>query len=156
VKRVELAIDVLAPRSDIWAVLTDPVRFPEWITGIQTVEILTEGDYGVGTRYHVSAGAGDRTVEWTVEITDVEAEQRIGFSYQGDVEGNGGWLIEPREDDEGYWVTSIDEFAPPGGWLVKFLSRFWLDNAARAARRESLERLKERVEGEPVNGLTDE
>ncbi len=95
-------------------------------------------------------------MEWTVEITDVEPEERIDFSYQGDVEGNGGWLIEPREDDEGYWVTSIDEFAPPGSWLVKLLSRFWLDNAARAARRESLEQLKERVESERENELGDE
>jgi uncharacterized membrane protein len=145
-KRVELAIDVYAPVAGIWAVLTDPAGFPEWITGIQSVELLTEGDYGVGTRYHVTAGSGNNAIEWTVEITGIELEQYINFSYSGDVEGTGGWLIEPREDDEGYWVTSFDEFAPPGNWLVKLLSRFWLDNAARAARRESLECLKERVE----------
>lgn len=155
-KQVELAIDIYAPVADIWAVLTDPDRFSEWITGIQSIEILTEGDYGVGTRYHVTAGDGDRTVDWTVEITGLEPEQRIDFTYTGDVEGTGGWLIEAREDDEGYWVTSFDAFVPPGGWLVKFLSRFWIDNAARASRRESLERLKELIEGEQENELEDE
>jgi uncharacterized membrane protein len=147
-KRVELAIDIYAPVSDIWVVLTDPAGFPDWITGMQAAEILTEGDYGVGTRYRVVAGTGDRTVEWVVEITGVEPERRIDFSYTGDVEGNGGWIIEPIEGDDGYWVTSFDEFAPPGNWLVKFLSKFWIDNAARAARRESLETLKELVEEE--------
>lgn len=155
-KQVELAIDIDAPVDDIWAVLTDPVRFPEWITGIQSVEILTDGDYDVGTRYHVTAGTGDRAVEWTVEITGLEPEQRIDFRYAGDVEGNGGWWIEPREDDDGYWVTSFDEFAPPGNWLVKFLSRFWLDNAARAARREALERLKHLAESGQEDELKDE
>jgi uncharacterized membrane protein len=155
-KRVELAIDINAPVADVWAVLTDPNRFPEWITGIQSVEILTEGAYGLGTRYQVTAGAGDRTVEWTVEITGLESEQRIDFAYSGDVEGTGGWLIEAQEDGDGYWVTSFDEFAPPGGWLVKFLSRFWIDNAARASRRESLERLKEVIEGEQVTELEHE
>ncbi len=148
-KTVELAIDIYAPVSDIWAVLTDPARYSDWITGIQSVEILTEGGFGVGTRYHVTAGTGGQAVEWTVEINTVETERRIDFSYSGDVEGNGGWLIEPRETDEGYdgyWVTSFDEFAPPGNWLVKFLSQFWPDNAARAARTQSLERLKEIIE----------
>ena len=146
-KRVELAIEIEAPARDIWAVLTNPIGFPDWIKGIQSVQVLTGGDYGVGTRYHVTAGTGSHKVEWTVDITALEPEQRIDFTYSGDVEGKGGWLIGPREDGEGYQVTSFDEFAPPGGWLIKLLSRFWLDNAARASRRESLERLKETVEG---------
>jgi len=145
-KRVELAIDIYAPATRIWEVLTNPEGFPDWINGIQTVQLLTEGEYAVGTRYHVKAGTATSSVEWTVEITGVEPEERIEFSYSGDVEGRGGWLIEPREDDDGFWVTSFDEFAPPGNWLVKLLSRFWVDNAARAARRESLEQLKELIE----------
>lgn len=147
-KRVELAIDIDAPIKDIWAALTNPVGFPTWISGMQSVEVLTEGGYGVGTRYHVMAGRGNRTIEWTVEITLLIPEQRIEFSYAGDVEGRGGWLIEPEKGDSGYRVTSFDEFAPPGGWLIKLLSKLWLDNAARSARRESLERLKEMLEGQ--------
>ncbi len=145
-KRVKTTIEINAPARDIWAAFTNPAGFSEWITGTQSVEVLTEGDYGVGTRYHVTAGRGDRTVEWTVEITGVVAEHRIDFTYTGDVEGNGSWLIEPKESGGGYRVTSVDEFAPPGGRLLKLLSKFWLDNAARAARRESLEQLKEIVE----------
>jgi uncharacterized membrane protein len=148
-KRVELAIDIVASAQRIWSILTDPPGFPDWITGVQSVEILTEEPYDVGTRYHVVAGRDDRVVEWTVEITDLEPARRIEFEYSGDVEGRGGWEIEPREDDPGYWVTSFDEFAPPGGWLIKLLSKLWLDNAARASRRESLERLKELAEAEP-------
>jgi uncharacterized membrane protein len=149
-KRVELAIDIYAQADQIWAVLTDPEGFPAWIKGIQTVRILTEGDYGVGTRYHVTAGLESNSVEWTVDITGLEPEKRIEFSYSGDVEGTGGWLLEPLDDGGGYWVTSFDEFAPPGGWLVKLLSRFWVDNAARAARRESLEQLKALIEADSV------
>jgi uncharacterized membrane protein len=155
-KRVELSVDIDAPASGIWAVLTDPAGFPDWVTGIQSVEILTEGDYGVGTRYHVAAGTGDRTVEWTVEITELELQRRIDFSYAGDVEGTGGWLIEPLEEGGGYCVTSFDEFAPPGGWLVKLLSKVWMDSAARVARRESLERLREMLEGEEEDEVEDE
>jgi uncharacterized membrane protein len=147
-KRVELFIDIDGEAEDIWTVLTDPAAFPEWIQGMQQVEVLTEGEYGVGTRYRAAAGSGERTIEWTVEVTAVVPEKSIDFSYTGAVEGNGGWRIEELEDDEGCRVTSFDEFAPPGGWLVKLLSKLWFDNANRAARMESLERLKERVESE--------
>jgi uncharacterized membrane protein len=158
-KRVELAIDIYAPAADIWAVLTAPSRYPEWITGIQSVEILTDGEYDVGTRFHVTAGTGDRAVEWTIEITALALEERIDFSYSGDVEGTGGWLLEPRETDEGadgFWVTTFDEFAPPGNWLVKFLSNLWPDNAARSARTESLEKLKELIEAKQEDEKEDE
>jgi uncharacterized protein YndB with AHSA1/START domain len=148
VKRVELSIDIEAPASDIWAVLTNPAGFSDWITGMQAAEVLTEGDYGVGTRYRATAGKGKKTVEWTVEITAVDPERRIDFTYTGDAEGNGGWLIEPLEEGSGYRVTSFDEFAPPGNWLIKLLSKLWLDNAARSSRRESLECLQEMLEPE--------
>jgi uncharacterized membrane protein len=145
-KRVELSIDIDGEAEDIWAVLTNPAGFPDWITGMQAVEVLTEGEYGVGTRYRATAGTGERTVEWTVEVTAVEPEKSIDFSYTGAVEGNGGWRIEELEDEEVCRVTSFDEFAPPGGFLVKLLSKLWMDNANRAARMESLERLKEVIE----------
>jgi uncharacterized membrane protein len=151
-KRVELDVEIDAPIDRIWGILTDPEGFPRWITGMQTVELLTEDDYGVGTQYHVTAGRSNRTVEWTVEITDLEIPHRIEYNYGGDVEGKGGWLIAPAETTNVFRVTSFDEFSPPGGWLVRLLSRFWLDNAARAARRESLERLKEILEGPDGTG----
>ena len=147
-KRVELSIDIDAYPEDIWEVLTDPARFPEWIKGMQQVEMLTTGEYGVGTRYRATAGTGERTVQWEVEITAVEPPTRIEFAYTGDVEGRGGWQIEVLPDDEGCRVTSWDEFAPPGGWLIKLLSKLWLDNANRAARWESLQQLKERIESQ--------
>jgi uncharacterized membrane protein len=158
-KRVDLSIDIDAPSSQIWAVLTDPPGFPKWIKGIQTVEMETKDPYDAGTRYHVTAGTGQRSIEWTVEITKVEPERRIDFDYTGDVEGHGGWLIESVEETDGSRVnrvTSFDEFEPPGGWLIKFLSRFWLDNAARSSRMESLERLKNMVEGDREDQTEDE
>lgn len=155
-KRVELAVDIDASALDIWTILTNPAGFPEWIKGIQSAQVLTGGEYGVGTRYHVTAGTGNRSVEWTVEITALQPEHSIDFTYSGDVEGTGGWLIEPIEGGESYRVTSFDEFAPPGGWLIKLLSKFWLDNAARASRRESLKRLKEIVENQSKDEAGDE
>jgi len=145
-KRVELSVDIEASADRIWAVLTTPTEFPKWIKGMRSVELLTEGGYGVGTRYTVTAGRENQTVEWTVEIDALDPQRRIDYTYTGDVEGSGGWSLTPLEQGKGYRVTSFDEFAPPGGWLIKLLSKLWLDNANRAARRESLEQLKDMLE----------
>jgi uncharacterized membrane protein len=147
-KRVELSIEIDADPADVWQVLTNPAGFPDWIRGMQSVEVLTQGEYGVGTRYCAVAGTGKHTLQWTVEITAVEPEKSIAFTYTGDVEGRGGWQIEVLDEADVCRVTSWDEFAPPGGWLVKLLSKFWLDNANRAARWQSLQRLKEWVESQ--------
>ena len=159
-KRVELSVDIVAPAGKIWTALTTPVEFPKWIKGMLSVELLTEpvlpkgsvGDYGVGTRYQVTAGRENQTVEWTVEVNSLDPQRRIEYTYTGDVEGSGGWSLAPLEEGEGYRVTSFDEFAPPGSWLIKLLSKLWLDNANRAARRESLEQLKEMLEREGSGG----
>ena len=151
-KRVELSVDIAAPAGKIWTALTTPVKFPKWIKGMLSVELLTEGDYGVGTRYQVTAGRENQTVEWTVEVNSLDPQRRIEYTYTGDVEGSGGWSLVPLEEGEGYRVTSFDEFAPPGSWLIKLLSKLWLDNANRAARRESLEQLKEMLEREGSGG----
>ena len=79
-KRVEFGIDIAARSSDIWVLLTNPVRFPEWIKGIKDVQMLGKDAYGVGTRYRVTAGSGKRTVEWTVEITGLLPHRRIAAS----------------------------------------------------------------------------
>lgn len=147
-KRVELSVDINAKASDIWQVLTTPARFTDWIKGIQSVELLTEGDYGVGTRFRILAGAGAGSVQWTVEITGLQTERSIDFRFTGDVEGIGGWRIQPLADDVAYRVTSFDEFVPAGGWLLKLLSRLLPDKAARSSRRESLLELKAILEDE--------
>jgi uncharacterized protein YndB with AHSA1/START domain len=34
-----------APPEDVWKLLYDPSRFPEWWTGIETVEVTDSGSY---------------------------------------------------------------------------------------------------------------
>ncbi len=144
IKRVEVGVYIEAPVSRIWAALTDPESFPDWIQSMQRVEMLTPGEYGVGTKYRPIAGTGQRTVDWTVEVIGIEPERLVQFRYSGFVEGTGGWRIEPIEG--GFYVTSFDEFESGGGLRDKIINRFVMDSAARAAREESLRQLKELLE----------
>jgi uncharacterized protein YndB with AHSA1/START domain len=34
-----------APPEDVWKLLHDPARFPDWWAGIETVDITSEGEY---------------------------------------------------------------------------------------------------------------
>ncbi|MGB0114656.1 MAG: SRPBCC family protein [Ilumatobacteraceae bacterium] len=45
--RVERTVDIAAPPSAVWAVITDHERWPEWFTAIESAEV-TLGAEGVG------------------------------------------------------------------------------------------------------------
>jgi len=60
-KRVELAIDIYAPATRIWEVLTNPEGFPDWINGIQTVLITL----GLG-----SAQESKQSLENTIQASN--------------------------------------------------------------------------------------
>ncbi|GAA4360941.1 SRPBCC family protein [Angustibacter luteus] len=58
-----LTVDVDAPLEDVWKLLYDPTRFPEWFFGMQTVRT---GD-----------GAGDDFTYWLADYPDFPMPQRL-------------------------------------------------------------------------------
>lgn len=56
--------------EEVFAVLSDPARRPQWQSSLRRVELLTDGPTGVGTRwYDVTAAPGVRPL---MEITRYE------------------------------------------------------------------------------------
>ena len=59
------------PVEEVFALLTEPRRRPEWQSSLRRVQVLTEGPTGVGTRwYDVTAAIGVRPL---MEITEYVA-----------------------------------------------------------------------------------
>jgi len=68
---VELRIVYPHRVEEVFALLTEPRRRPEWQSSLRRVEMLTEGPTGVGTRwYDVTAAIGVRPL---MEITEYAA-----------------------------------------------------------------------------------
>jgi uncharacterized protein YndB with AHSA1/START domain len=69
------AADTPAPPEEVWKALYDPARFPEWWTGVETVE---SGDGGAFTMY--PDGYPDFPMPQTIQTT--RADGRVTISCQ--------------------------------------------------------------------------
>jgi uncharacterized membrane protein len=73
----ETMVEIDAPPQDVWAVLVDVERWPEWTDSIDTVSWLDESDARVGSRARVKQ-PGMPALTWTV----TELDPGHGFDWQ--------------------------------------------------------------------------
>ena len=76
----EASLELLAPRKDVWAFLSEPYHLPDWWPGITGVEPDRRG-FAPGARWKVHATksnffTGRRSVETMLLVKDVEPYER--------------------------------------------------------------------------------
>ena len=100
-----------APADQVWDVLFDVARWPEWTPTIQEVERLDDGAFGIGSRARVRQPKLPRAL-W--EVTEVVP----GRSFTWEAEGPGMRTVARHAvvpDDTGSTVTlSIEQTGPMG------------------------------------------
>jgi hypothetical protein len=82
-----------APRDDIWEVVHDVERWPEWWRGVERVEKLRGGDEdGVGGVFAQRwRSALPYTVSFDIETTRIERPLLLEGRATGELEGIGRW-----------------------------------------------------------------
>ena len=84
-----------SPRDDVWEVLQDTLRWPEWWRGVVRVSEIDAGDDGrVGSRYRVAWRSRipyELVFDFTVR--ELEAPLRMQGSATGGLEGTGCWQL---------------------------------------------------------------
>jgi hypothetical protein len=74
--RFDFPIDVTRPVPEVFGYVTDPGNLPEW-QGTATVEQLTAGPVGVGTRFREVRELLGRRVESISEVSAFEQDRRF-------------------------------------------------------------------------------
>ncbi len=72
---VEVRRHVAAPVERVWAVATDLAGAPQVVRGIDAVEVLTPGAFGVGTRWRETRTMLGRSATEEMTVTAVEPQR---------------------------------------------------------------------------------
>jgi uncharacterized protein YndB with AHSA1/START domain len=86
---VELEHVVAQPVEQVFGLLADIERRPEWSTAPVERTKLTEGPVGVGSRYHAVDKIPGRRLEFTQEIVEYEPNRLLVESWDGPLAGAG-------------------------------------------------------------------
>ena len=144
--RFDCSVTIRRPIEEVFAVLTDPTRSPEWSKHSIKGELLTEGPPRVGSRRRtvVKGVAGIGTMESVFEVTEIDplravALRQVSASWGGT--GSTRYTFTPAEDG-----TRVDwgwEMEPAG--LMKVFERPMLALTRREFQAD-LENLKQLME----------
>ncbi len=146
---VVVTIDIDAPPHAVWAYALDPAHTTEWVTIVREVGEVDEGPLRPGFRMDqtlVVRGV-PFTVKWTLEEVDAPWYARwVGAGPAG-----ARAVIEDRLREREGGGTRFDyrnEFHTPLGPLGAVGSRLVMGGIPEREARESLQRLKVRLEGQ--------
>ncbi len=134
---IEIArtIRIARPPEDVFALLSDPERFPQFFSGVTCWEPLGEQRLGVGARYLVLFRAASVQAGGIVGVVLWDPPHALGWQSESGVEQAGRFRVGPAP---GGSDLSIElEYRLPGArpvaWLAEHIARRLVDRHAHAA-----------------------
>ncbi|MFC4495382.1 SRPBCC family protein [Streptomyces ovatisporus] len=127
---------VAAPADRVWAVLTDIEGSPRVISGIDKVEMLSDGPFGVGTRWRETRRMLGKEATEEMWVTESEPAKR----YVVEAESRGvHYVSEFRLTPQGGDATSVrlvfgSEITAGGGLKGKLMQALGSIGARAAAK----------------------
>lgn len=140
---IRAAIDVAAPQSVVWSVMTDCDLAPKMVANLKSCRILDRDPQGRwDIREEISRSSFTPSVR-TVYREDFEPPHRMSFHRTGgDLKVfEGEWRLEPHGDQVRvtYQARVAAPFTLPG-WVARLALRHDVPMALLALRREALAR----------------
>ncbi len=136
----EVSVEIDATPDQVWRVLTDVERWPEWTPSVTRVERLDEGPFQVGTTTRIKQPKFPPAV-W--RVTELEPGQSFSWTARGPgVTTLAGHRIAPRSN--GAEVTLSIRQTGPLAWLAGLITA----RLTKRYVRTEANGLKRRSEGE--------
>jgi len=140
-------VHIDAAPDEVFAILSDPYRYPEWVVGAAGVRDQDEEFPEVGSRFHHNVGAWPLSVKDHTEVVEVDPPHRLVLKAKARPLGTAVIEVELSESSGGTELT-LDE--GPGDRLTSIVaSNPVADTALRVRNATALARLKRLVEGTP-------
>jgi uncharacterized membrane protein len=147
--RVTEQIDIGAPPEAVWAVVSDPERYLEFMAGVTRWEVCSKDPRGLGARYRMLMLVGAAEVGGLIEVVEWREPTDMSWTSVTGLDQRGRWRVRPRPGGRtrvelrlAYGVAGSGIF----GWVAEHIaSRPVTDNL-----RRSLRQLKRLVEHEQM------
>jgi ribosome-associated toxin RatA of RatAB toxin-antitoxin module len=121
--RIERNILIDRPARDVFALVSEPGRYPEFFAGITKWESRSQRKRGIGARFRVLMKVGSIEAGGTINVTNWEDDRVISWSSDQGIRHKGQWTLEPRGAATELTLLMEYELAGgPVGWLVERLA----------------------------------
>jgi carbon monoxide dehydrogenase subunit G len=77
---LEFGMLVDKPVEEVFKFLSDPLNIPKWQAMIASIEQMTPGAVGLGSKFSVHAALMGRALDGVMEITSYEPPNKFGFT----------------------------------------------------------------------------
>jgi len=145
---VDVTVDLAPPPHEVFKVLLDINRTPEWVTICRAVLSVDSGTPAPGwqCRQRYALHGAPFVVTWTVD--ELIADQHISWTGRGPARSTAiiAQDLKPL-DGGGTRLRYRNEFKAPGGPLGAAASRALMGDTAEHEARESLRRLAALLDG---------
>jgi NAD(P)-dependent dehydrogenase (short-subunit alcohol dehydrogenase family)/uncharacterized protein YndB with AHSA1/START domain len=140
-------VHIDATPEKVFAVLSDPERYLEWVVGAAGLRDADAEFPAVGSRFHHKVGSWPVGLKDHTEVMEVEAPKRIVLKAKARPLGTATIAIDLEESAGG---TELAMEEVPGDRLTSLVAGNPVaDQALRVRNAEALSRLKRLVEGTP-------
>ena len=140
-------------QESVFALMTDLDRAPEWMQGLERIEVKTEGPFGVGTRFDETRKVFGKSWTESFEVTGHDAPRSVDlFVPSKGVDYRFRYVCEPV--DGGTRLTLIGE-AEPKGFMSKLMMGVMGMGPMRSACHKDMEHARDYLDGVRVGGDDD-
>ena len=80
--KIEIAVDIAAPPAAVYATITDLARWPDFVRGIERMEILTSGPVGVGTTFRETRTMFGRSATEEMTVAQLKPPHRFDLTAE--------------------------------------------------------------------------
>jgi uncharacterized membrane protein len=147
--RVGAQIDVAAPPSAVWELITDPSRYLHFMAGVTRWEVADDSAPGLGARYRMLMRVGSAEVGGLIEVVEFDEECDLAWTSVTGIDQRGRWRLRALDGGRTHVELRL-AYGVAGSGILGWLAEQVGAPTVRGHLRRSLQQLKRQVEHEQL------
>lgn len=142
----ENEVEIDAPAADVFAVVSDPRTYPDWVVGCHRIRAVDADWPQPGSRFHHTVGAGPAKADGSTAVVRIEPPSLLTLEANAGAAGTASITFTVELLDDRRSRVTIEEEALDGAAVR--LPNAVTDTGLKLRNAETLRRLRKLVEGD--------